>query len=288
VSKEFEEMVNRLVALATVLAAIPAWGADVGPELKPFQGHWQVAELVEDGKVIPKEAIREWLPSGGRAEIIENAIVFKSPQSDRSYAKVFTIDATKYPRGIEISTPEGIDTAGIYRFDDGKLVVCLADPREAERPKDFSAEAGSKRMLMVLERTDSNAPSTTNAESASPTGGGTAGTILTDEQVAKMLAGTWKLNDSAGSLYVTFEPDGKFSTVREYQELRLFHKSFVQTPISTGTWGVKNGNLTAEALQSVRPERVDRKLAFAVRSISKQDMIFVDPLGRVVSAVKVK
>ena len=281
-------MVNRLVVLATVLTAFPVIGADKNPELEPFQGHWQVAELVEDGKVIPKEAIKEWLPSGGRAEIIDNAVVFKSPQDDKKYVKVFSIDATKYPKGIEVSTPERKDSWGIYRFDDGKLIICLADPTEGDRPTDFSAETGSKRMLMVLQRVNADAPAASESTSVPPKPVGKAASILTDEQVTKMLAGSWKLNDSAGSLYVTFNSNGTFSTVREYQELRLFHKSFVQTPISNGTWSVKNGNLTADVTTSVRPDRVNRMFSFAVRSISNQDMIFVDPLGRVGSAMKVR
>lgn len=281
-------MIYRLIVGATVLSALPVFGADKNPELEPFQGHWQVAELVEDGKVIPKEAIKEWLPSGGRAEIIDNAIVFKSPQDGKKYVKVFSVDATKYPKAIEVSTPERKDTWGIYRFDEGKLVVCLADPSDGERPTEFSAETGSKRMLMVLQRVSADAPTANNSTAIPPKPVGQAATILTDEQVTQMLAGSWKINDHAGSLFVTFNADGTFSTVREYQELRLFHKSFVQTPMSTGKWSVKNGNLTAHIKSSVRLERVNQVISFAVRSISGKDMIFVDQLGRVGSAVKVR
>ena len=79
-----------------------------------------------------------------------------------------------------------------------------------------------------------------------------AGRVLTDAEVSKMLAGSWRLKDSAGTLFVTFNSNGTFRTVREYQQLSLFHKSFVQTPISSGRWGVKNGTLTAHVTASVR------------------------------------
>jgi uncharacterized protein (TIGR03067 family) len=283
-------MVNRISVIAVLIAVSPVVAEEKNPELKRFQGHWQVAELVEDGKVIPKEAIKEWLPSGGRAEIVENAIIFKSPQDGKKYAKVFSVDPTRYPKGIEVSTPERKDGWGIYRFDEGRLVICLADPDEAEQPKEFSAETGSKRMLMVLQRASAKAVSQPAKPQplSKPKQTGQAGKILTDDEVTRMLAGGWKLKDSAGSLYITFNSNGTFSTVREYQQLRLFHKSFVQTPISSGKWSVKNGNLTAHVTTSVRLDRVNRLFSFAVRSISGRDMIFVDQLGRVGSAVKVR
>jgi uncharacterized protein (TIGR03067 family) len=288
--KGIERMLNRVVLLTFLIVGSPVFGAEKDPELQRFQGHWQVAELVEDGKVIPKEAIKEWLPSGGRAEIIENAIIFKSPQDGKKHAKVFSVDPTEYPKGIEVSTPSRKDSWGIYRFDEGKLVICLTDPDETERPKEFSAKAGSKRMLMVLKRPSAQTPAAGQSAKPLPTPKPTAqaGKVLTDDDVSRMLIGCWRLSDSAGSLFVTLHANGAFNTVREYQELRLFHKSFVQTPISSGTWSVKSGTLIAHVTTTVQLERLNQVLSFTVRSISDRDMIFVDQLGRVGSAVKVR
>ena len=285
--KGVEDMINRTIVLAVLTLVSPVFGEEKNPELQRFQGHWQVAELVEDGKIIPQEAIREWLPSGGRAEIIENAIIFKSPHDGKKYVKVFSVDWTEYPKAIEISTPKRKDSWGIYRFDEGKLVICLVDPDEAERPKEFSAKVGSKRMLIVLKQIPAQTPAAARSAKSLPKPR-QAGRILTDGEVAKMLTGSWKLSDSAGSLYVALNSNGTFSTVREYQQLRLFHKSFVHTPISSGRWSVRNGALIAHITTSVRLDRVNQLLSFAVRSVSDRDMIFVDQLGRVGSAVKVR
>lgn len=96
------------------------------------------------------------------------------------------------------------------------------------------------------------------------------------------------MKDSVGHLYIKFNANGTFSTVREYQQLRLFHKSFVQTPSSSGTWSVKNGTMTAHILSSIRIERVNQLLSFSIRSISNKDMIFVDHWGRIESAIKIR
>ena len=58
-----------LVAALCIGTSVPGEAAD--PELKKFQGNWEVTDLIENGKVIAKERLRELLPSGGRAEIIE-------------------------------------------------------------------------------------------------------------------------------------------------------------------------------------------------------------------------
>lgn len=277
-----------LVAFASLLLAADEKSA----ELERFQGRWQVVELVEDGKVIPPEAIRDWLPSGGRVEIVENAILFSSPEDGKRHVKVFAIDPTQYPRGFEISTQRKKDGWGIYRFDDKRLVICLSHPEEAERPTEFSAKEGSKRMLMVLERRPGDPKSTAPQKDPLPEppndAKGATGKILTDAETTAMLKGTWRYNDSAGTLFLVLNSDGTFSTVREVQELRLFHKTFVQTPISSGKWVVRNGSLIFEATASIHPDRVGHKLAFTIRSVSEKDLIFVDYLGRLGQAAKVR
>ena len=228
--------------------------ADQDPETKQFQGRWEVIELAEDGKVIPKEAIREWLPSGGRFEIVENAIIFTSPNDGKKYVKVFSLDSTQYPKGIDLMTRDKKDGLGIYRFDNDRLVVCISDPTESKRPTEFSAKEGSKRMLMVLQRSTSQGQQPAPAKQQPS---GTAGTVLTDAQVKEMLKGTWRYTDSIGALFATLNANGTFSTVREVKEIRLFQKMFVQTPISTGIWSVQNGRLTFNVQTSVQRDRVE-------------------------------
>ncbi len=256
--------------------------ADQDSDLKQFQGKWEVTELVEDGKVVPKEAIQEWLPSGGKFEIVENAIIFVSPHDGKKQVKLFSLDATQYPKGIDLSTRDKKDGSGIYRFDNGSLIICFSDPDESKRPTEFSAKAGSKHLLMVLHRVTER-PAVAKIEPA-----GTTAKVLTDARVAEMLRGSWRYTDNIGALFVTFNADNTFSTVREVTEIRLFQKFFVQTPVSTGKWSVANGKLTFHILTSVQPDRVNKLFEFNVRSISDGDFIFVDYLGRVGQASRVR
>ncbi len=268
------------------------FAVDVNPELKLLQGNWQVTELVEDGKVIPQEALRTWLPSGGHVEIVDNAIIFTSPADTKKYVKIFSISPTQYPKTIDISTKDGTDGLGVYRFDEGRLVICLTHPTDGIRPTEFSAKEGSKRMLMVLKKTTASIKSKvaggTSPEKLQSTITGAAGKIISDAQVAELLKGTWRYQDNIGSLFATFSPDGSFSTVREVQELRLFQKVFVQTPVSTGKWSMQNGKLRFLVLTSTDWTRVNKAVDFTIRSISTADFIFVDHIGRVGRATKVR
>lgn len=259
--------------------------ADDASEKQQLQGQWEVTELVEDGKVIPREAIREWLPSGGRIEIKENALIFDSPENEKKHVKLFSIDTTSYPKNIDLSTRDQKDVPGIYQFDKGKLIVCLSDPEIAKRPSAFAARQGSGQMLMILERTTSHA-SEKSAATQQPQG--ITAKLLTDAQVTKMLHGTWQFSDSIGNLYTTFNTNGTFSTVREVKEIRLFQKVFVETAVSSGQWTVNNGKVSFRVLSSIHWDRVNKTADFSIRSITATDLIFVDPLGHVGKSVKVR
>ena len=251
--------------LLVLLFTVPALAADQDSELKQLQGHWQVIELSEDGNVIPQEAIPEWLPSGGRVEIAENAILMSSPENGKKSAKVFSIEATQYPKGIDIITRDKKEAVGIYRIDEGRLVVCLCDPEDGSRPTEFSAKEGSKRMLMVLKRTsapDDRKPAPEPTTPPANAGASTAAKVLTDAEVTKSLQGTWRYKDEGGALIVSLAENGTWSSVRESQQMRLFQKVFVRTPISSGTWKVDKGVLTFLCSWSLHASRVNQKFPF--------------------------
>lgn len=284
-----------MVVTALVATAFSAGGVlvaeDNKAELDRFQGNWKVVELVEDGHVIPLDEIPTVLPSGGRLEVIEQSIVFTSPHDGKKRAREFSIDATKYPRTIDFGRPGAVTGQGIYRFDDSRLVVCFSPPDESERPGDLSAKKGSRRTLMVLERSSAPQAAAAAAEprpAPKETGTGTTGKLLTDAEVTGMLKGTWRYSDSYGALFLILNADGTFSTVREVQELRLFHKTFVQTPVSSGTWQVQKGDLLLQVTSSIHASRAGQRLPFTIRSISAKDVIFVDYLGRLAQATKVR
>ena len=103
-----------------------------------------------------------------------------------------------------------------------------------------------------------------------------------------MLLGTWKYNDAYGDFFLTLDSKGTFNTFRETATTSAFQQVFVRAPVSSGTWVLNNGQLTFRCTASVQRDRVNQQAPFAVRSISENDLIFVDGRGQVVKAVKVR
>jgi uncharacterized protein (TIGR03067 family) len=259
-------------------------------EVAQFQGHWRVTQLVENGQVIPEKAIKEWLPSGGLAQISENAIIFKSSQDGQNHVKLFSVDATQYPKGIDIRTREKRESQGIYRFDKNQLILCFSDPAQKKRPTEFSAAKGSNRMLMTLVRTTAPAKVSKKLQPApkSETKTGTTARLLTDTQVKRQLIGVWQFTDSIGPLLTSIHANGTFTTSRDVAQIRLFQTVFSRRIVSTGTWNVQNGQLVYYIKTSTRINRAGMVIALQVRSISGKDLIFVDALGRVGTALKIR
>lgn len=289
-------------------------------EIKRFAGSWQVVELVDNGKVIPPKDIPNVFPSGGRAEIVSNTIQFTSAREPKA-AKVFSVDPTVYPKNITIYTLDKPEGWGIYRFEEERLIVCIADPFVSQRPTAFSSREDSHHMMMVLERAQSATPLATPqataailprtnplqqqlpappaqpatrlvdvrqpaAASAAPAPTGTTARVVSDADVTKMLWGSWRMNDGAGVLEISFDSNGTYRSYRDVQDPNSFYRVFVHSPVAAGTWSVKNGNLSFNVKSSTDLGRVNTTQHVAVRSISLQDLIFVDSVGRVGKAVK--
>lgn len=260
--------------------------ADKGTDLDKLQGKWEVVELVEDGKVVPRGAIEEWLPSGGKFEIEENAVVFVSPHDGKKHVRLFALDQTQNPKGIELQTKSRTDAVGIYRIDGDQVVLCLIDPTDGDRPQEFKSRASSNRILMTLQRPGTKKPA---AASETPKGDESkSAKLLSDADASKLLIGKWRYSDSIGALILVVEENGAFHTTREVQEIRLFQKVFVQSPVSTGKWSIKGGTITFHVTGSVHRDRVDDKFQFSLRTINEKEMLFVDFLGHAGRAVKVR
>src|SRR5262249_3566898 len=73
----------------------------------------------------------------------------------------YTLDPAKDPKEIDMEITEdrgdgdnnkGKKVLGIYTVTGDELRWCLAPPGEADRPKEFATQAGTKHMLITLKR----------------------------------------------------------------------------------------------------------------------------------------
>jgi len=306
-------------AVAAVFFSVSTASAQpdaIDNELNRIKGHWRVMEMIENGNAIPEDQMREWLPGGGIMEIVDYTILFKSPIDGTKSTKSFRLDPTSYPKRIAIMERDQTTGTGIYELNQGKLVVCITNAK-SQLPTEFSAPSGSERTLLVLSRFEAGAtdipglnaklperkplhiqpPALAQTQLAPPpvrepspplVAANPAGRILTDTEVRNMTSGTWRINDTEGSIDLVFKPNGLFQTYRYYRTLQNFQFVFVPTPVSSGNWSIVNGRLIANVTSSTRLDRANQSFVPAVRSISATDMILVDHLGRVSRAVKLR
>ncbi|MFO0911846.1 MAG: TIGR03067 domain-containing protein [Pirellulales bacterium] len=294
------------VAAVMCLGSLTATSSAAGPEYKELAGKWQVIELVDNGRVVPRESIPYWLPSGGQLEIVDNAIVFTSPKDGERHARTFSLDATVYPRAMNAINEGQVTGQGIYELKDGRLVVCLVAVQDGARPQEFSARAGSNRVLMVLERPEAAAttaarPATTAAATppatpvtaptstqplntlpappTTPAAPATPVSKLTDAQMVAMLPGTWKVIDAYGAMFLTLDKNGLYSTFRESVQTSAFQKVFARVPVSSGTWTVDKARLAFRCTSSVQVERINKTFPFTLQSIGQTELTFVDYAG---------
>ena len=296
------------VVSPTVIYAAPT---AVDTELERVRGQWRVIELVENGQEIPDDQMQYWLPGGGQLEIVDYTILFESPLGGAKTTREFRIDPTSYPKKITIKNKDTETGKGIYKFDGGKLVVCISRDVSSV-PNEFTAPKDSACALIVLEKNDpnnsatpkgaprpvhANPPDMSQWKSAEPApapaaavvpAGGVTSRVLTDAEVREMTVGTWRMTDNEGSVDLSYGVDGTFQSYRYYRMMQNFQEVFVPTPISSGTWQISNGRLVTHVTASSRVGMAGQTMMPAVRSISQSDLILVDNFGRVTRAVRVR
>jgi uncharacterized protein (TIGR03067 family) len=68
---------------------------------------------------------------------------------------LMVLDPDQSPKAIDVIPDGGPSRSkrvpGIYRFEDDKLILCMADA-DQPRPREFKAEKGSRQTLMVFRR----------------------------------------------------------------------------------------------------------------------------------------
>jgi len=160
---------------------------------------------------------------------------------------------------------------GIFMAGKDSLVLCLAR-RDRDRPTTFSSLPGSGNLMVTLKRTTGDAGSTLPGQPPTqPT--------YEDEQLRRMLVGTWGHQDVDSIHYITLNGDGSFSATMQWKD--NFKQMFHQDVRSSGTWRVQDGVAALSFTQSTDKERKGQVGSFRIRSITPSELVAVDHNGQV-------
>jgi uncharacterized protein (TIGR03067 family) len=145
-------MKQTIALLATFITPVLAAADDVPQqELKALSGKWACVHFEHKGRVAPEGEAKATfvVEAGGRASV--------TPEGRERIPFTFVIDPSRSPKQItltyEAEPSKGTQQFGIYKLEEGKLVLCFAKPGapKEERPTEFETK-GKDRVLLVHER----------------------------------------------------------------------------------------------------------------------------------------
>jgi len=138
--------------LGSLLGAEDAKDDAIKQERMKFFGEWQVVALEIDGNQVKEEDVKKFKAVNG-ADGTWNISI----EGEIKLQGTSEIDPSKEPKAVDLTVTEGETKGetmlGVYEFSDENDTrkVCFAKPGD-KRPGEFSAPAGSGRMLATLKR----------------------------------------------------------------------------------------------------------------------------------------
>jgi uncharacterized protein (TIGR03067 family) len=144
-----------LVTTGVVMAANRPGEDDASTvDLGKLRGTWLTVSLVNNGKTLVDE--KTPAKEGPTTKLAYDGNRWMIKVGDKTVAGgIFTIDATKTPKEIDIMDESGTRNEktklGIYEVDGDRYKYCLA-PAGKPRPKEFTSKEGSGDSLGVMKR----------------------------------------------------------------------------------------------------------------------------------------
>jgi uncharacterized protein (TIGR03067 family) len=146
-----------VLAIVSLFAAVRSQVADgaaneeaVAKDLQAFKGTWRLSSKEEDGKKFSEEEIKDvigTIDGSGKVSVRRGDKVINEG--------TVKLDPTNKPKTIDVTFTggerKGQRVLGIYEIDGDAFRICVARPGD-ERPAEFSAKAGSGRILVVYQR----------------------------------------------------------------------------------------------------------------------------------------
>src|SRR5262249_19347517 len=128
---------------------------------------------------------------------------------------LFVNDPKAKPATIDLAGTEKTGGKGIYILSGDTLMLCLSGPGIDERPKDFGSKEGSQTVLVTLKRVAAEE----KKEPAAPAP--VAKQALADNDIRKLLLGSWGNQDKNRVEYYTFNDDGSFNATLTWKRAFL-------------------------------------------------------------------
>ena len=267
--------------------------AQDNPEVARLQGAWEVNSLIENGEVVSLKSVRETMIRDGVLVIEGNIMRFTNPVNNKKRELAFVLNSDQNPRTIDLTSTDKMGSKGIYMLDTNNLLLCLCAHDSNERPTIFASTPASKSMLFSMRKLTGNTPVvppavppvvTTNTK---PTPATTpvvpTSPMLTpatsDEQIRKILVGTWGHQDEERIETFTMNSDNTFSST--WTSKKFFPKLFKGEERCSGTWKLKDGVIIAYITSSTDDHIRNQVFSYRVSWYTTTEIALIDQKGRI-------
>jgi uncharacterized protein (TIGR03067 family) len=264
--------------------------AQDNPEVARLQGAWEVNSLIENGEVVSLKSVRETMIRDGVLVIEGNLMRFTNPVNNKKRELAFVLNADQNPKTIDLTSTDKMGSKGIYMLDSNNLLLCLCAHDSNERPTIFASTSVSKSMLFSMRKLTGNtpaAPPVVTTSNTKPTPATTpvvpTSPMLTpatsDEQIRKILVGTWGHQDEERIETFTMNSDNTFSST--WTSKKFFPKLFKGEERCSGTWKLKDGVIIAYITSSTDDHIRNQVFSYRVSWYTTTEIALIDQKGRI-------
>jgi len=268
--------------------------AQDNPEVARLQGAWEVNSLIENGEVVSLKSVRETMIRDGVLVIEGNIMRFTNPVNNKKRELAFVLNPDQNPRTIDLTSTDKMGNKGIYMLDSNNLLLCLCAHDSNERPTIFASTSVSKSMLFSMRKLTGNTPVVPPAVPPVVTTSNTKPTPATtpavptspmltpatsDEQIRKILVGTWGHQDEERIETFTMNSDNTFSST--WTSKKFFPKLFKGEERCSGTWKLKDGVIIAYITSSTDDHIRNQVFSYRVSWYTTTEIALIDQKGRI-------
>ena len=264
--------------------------AQDNPEVARLQGAWEVNSLIENGEVVSLKSVRETMIRDGVLVIEGNIMRFTNPVNNKKRELAFVLNSDQNPKTIDLTSTDKMGNKGIYMLDSNNLLLCLCAHDSNERPTIFASTSVSKSMLFSMRKLTGNTPVVPPVVTTSNTKPTPATTpvvptspMLTpatsDEQIRKILVGTWGHQDEERIETFTMNSDNTFSST--WTSKKFFPKLFKGEERCSGTWKLKDGVIIAYITSSTDDHIRNQVFSYRVSWYTTTEIALIDQKGRI-------
>jgi uncharacterized protein (TIGR03067 family) len=259
-----------MVLTAIVVMGLVQYVSPRSAAAQSLDGTWEISAVIDNGRVVEPTDVLLNYAADGRVIIRGQTVELVVPMTFQRKRLPFVVDSTKSPMSVDLAGAEKTGGRGIFMATKDSLVLCLSS-RDRGRPSTFASLPGSGNLFVTLKRIAGDSSSPTPSPPSVPS--------YEDEQLRRMLIGTWGHQDADSIHYITINGDGSFSSTMTWKD--RFKQMFHQDVRSSGTWKVLDGVVIANTTTSTDKERRGQVGSFRVRSISGTELVAVDHNGQV-------